>query len=127
MTLLPSIFSLQKIHIYTHAHPTHVHMYICMYARCVCVHVCVLQMCAYAELCATCVCGVCYMGVRCVCVCAKEERQLLQAFKCVYLYTAVYVHAHTHKMPLRLQENSIVQGYYFINDHMFASSAPDTI
>ena len=84
-------------------------VYVCMRVCCKCVHMqsCVLHVCS-------------------VCV-QNRKRQLLQAFKCVYLYTAVYVHAHTHKMPLRLQENSIVQGYYFINDHMFASSAPDTV
>ena len=85
MTLLPSISSLQK-NTYIHTHTPH--MCICTYVCAVyaCMHVCCK--CVHMQSCVLHVCAVC------VCV-QKRKRQLLQAFKCVYLYTAVYVHAHT--------------------------------
>ena len=61
----------------------YVHMYVCTVCMCSCV------CCKYVHM-QSCLLHVCW----CVCV-QKRKRQLLQAFKCVYLYTTVYVHAHT--------------------------------
>ena len=94
---------------YIYTRTPHACAYVHMYARCVCVHVCVLQMCAYAELCATCVCGVC------VCV-QKRKRDNYYKLSSVCTYTPQCMYMHTHKTPLRLQENSTVQGYATAND-----------